>query len=139
VLKSLVVPRKFIDIVRVTGLSPSTVSKYIKFLKGIGFVRKVDSVYELTIDGRTFLRERMTRLVQEAFDDGVVDIISLVSEPHNIRIEKVGDNVVMSVQVYSREGGGVSEVRINFGDDVWEFVNVVESGLALLISGEAHG
>ena len=117
-LMFLTEPRRFSDIVTGVGLSPSTTSKYIKYYLTLGFIRKDGDKYVLTLDGKEFIRDRVTRFVQYMIDSGLVRELRLSADPSSISFAVDEGGAVMVV-----DSGG-TRVVIGLGEDLESIIAV---------------
>ena len=107
-------PLRFTDLVKESGLSKPTVSKWVKVLEAVGLITSKEGTYGLTESGVSYLRGVLTPIVRDAFDQGLVEDVTLYVT-NDFIVDKMGDEYALIVHHVGELGQ--TSVTINVGDD----------------------
>jgi DNA-binding MarR family transcriptional regulator len=125
--------RRFKEIVKGTGLSEPTVSKWLKILSLMGFVEKKKNQYRITENGLKYLRQVFTDLVNKAFEYGLVEKVKIYPSSDAEVIMDEGE-VAIVIEAYPERDGEPARVIMSMGDktNVREFIENISKRLSIL-------
>ena len=108
--------RTFSEIVKDTGLSRSTISKWLKILQAMGAVTKVERTYRITDLGIRILEAINTDILSMILEAGIAKEMVLYLDT-NLGVD-VEDGEFVFIGTHYGNNSGEIRVKINMGDDV---------------------